>query len=312
MKQEFPLKIVQAPDMTIRSIGRSGRTRSSGIGRRAALSSLFGAGWLSGCGGLRTIDTLTPAGAYVSELDIAYGPDPRHRLDVYRPSEPTAAPAPVVVFFYGGSWRRGEKEAYRFVGEYLTRKGCVALVADYRLYPAVHFPAFVEDGAAAIAWARANAPRLGGDPQRIYAMGHSAGAHTAVLLALEPRYLAAFGRSPGDLAGVIGISGPYDEDFSAVRWLRAVFPDTAHASEWRPITKARAGAPRMLLANGGRDSLVAPRHAVAMAVRLRELGSPVELRIYDGAGHGDILLGLSTTLAGGSALGSDVLSFISR
>lgn len=310
MKRDFPFKIVQAPDMTIWPIDRGRAKPERHVGRRTSLALLFGAGWLSGCGGLRTIETLTPSGAYLSDLDVAYGPDPRQRLDVYRPAAPSATPSPVVVFFYGGSWRRGEKEAYRFVAEYLTRMGCVAVIADYRLYPAVRFPAFVEDGAAAIAWARDNAQRLGGDQRRIYAMGHSSGAHTAVLLALEPRYLAAVGRSPGDLAGVIGISGPYDEDFSTVRWLRAVFPDTANAEEARPITKARRGAPRMLLANGGRDGLVSPRHAVALATRLRELGSPVDLRIYDAAGHGDILLGLSTTLAGGSSLGADVLSFI--
>lgn len=296
--------------MTIRSIDRSQGRLERLVGRRASLALLFGAGWLSGCGALQTIDTLTPSGGYVAELDLPYGPDLRQRLDVYRPAMQSAPSAPVVLFFYGGSWRRGEKEAYRFIGEYLTRMGCVAVVADYRLFPAVQFPAFVEDGAAAFAWARDNAPRLGGDQRRIYAMGHSAGAHTVVLLALEPRYLAARGRSPADLAGVIGISGPYDADFSTIRWLRAVFPATSTAMEARPITKAHAGAPRMLLANGGRDGLVPPRHAVALARRLRELGNPVDLRIYDAAGHGDILLGLSTHLAGGLTLGSDVLSFI--
>lgn len=310
MKQMFIPKIEQGPDMTIRSIGRNCRKLERFVGRRASLALLFGAGWLSGCGGLKTIDTLTPSGGYVADLDIPYGADPRQRLDVYRPAARSSTPAPVVLFLYGGSWRRGEKEAYRFIGEYLTRMGCVALIADYRLYPEVQFPAFVEDGASAVAWARENALSLGGDPRRVYAMGHSAGAHIVVLLALEPRYLARRGGSPSDLAGVIGISGPYDQDFSTTRWLRAVFPDTANAAESRPLTKARAGAPRMLLANGGRDNLVSPRHAIALATRLRELGNPVDLRIYEAAGHADILLGLSTNLAGGLTLGSDVLNFI--
>ncbi|MBL8700618.1 MAG: alpha/beta hydrolase [Alphaproteobacteria bacterium] len=272
---------------------------------------MLGAGWVAGCNGLRTIDSLTPAGHYLLERDVAYGPAPRQRLDVYHPrGEAPAGARPIVVFFYGGSWRRGEKESYRFVGEYLSRLGFVAVVADYRLYPAVTFPAFVEDGATAVAWAIREAGRLGGDPRRVFPMGHSAGAHIAVLLALEPRYLAAQGLAPERLAGVIGISGPYDTDLSSVRWLRAVFAGEGIGEEARVLSKARAGAPPMLLANGGRDPLVNARHAVELATRLRALGNRVDLRIYEEAGHGDILLGLSTTLAGNLTLGGDVLAFV--
>lgn len=297
--------------MTIWSIGRAHPRLEKVIGRRASLGLLFGAGWLSGCNGLRTIDTLTPSGEYDLDRDVAYGPSARQRLDVYRPRAVAAQEArPVVIFFYGGSWRRGDKESYRFVGEYLSRLGFIAVVADYRLFPEVTFPGFVDDGAAVVGWAMREATRLGGDPRRIFAMGHSAGAHIAVLLALEPRYLAAQGLTPDRIAGVIGISGPYDTDLSSVRWLRAVFPGEGVGEEARVMTKARSGAPRMLLANGGRDALVNPRHAVALATRLRELGNSVDLRIYDDAGHADILLGLSTTLSGSLTLGSDVLAFV--
>lgn len=297
--------------MTIWSFGRAHPRLERVIGRRASLGLLFGAGWLAGCNGLRTIDTLTPSGAYELDRDVAYGPSARQRLDVYRPRDAAAdAARPVVVFFYGGSWRRGAKESYRFVGEYLSRLGFIAVVADYRLHPEVTFPAFVDDGAAVVGWAVREAPRLGGDPRQVFAMGHSAGAHIAVLLALEPRYLAAQGLSPDRMAGVIGISGPYDTDLSSVRWLRAVFAGEGAGEEARVMTKVRSGAPRMLLANGGRDALVSPRHAVALATRLRELGNRVDLRIYDDAGHGDILLGLSTTLSGSLTLGGDVLAFV--
>lgn len=304
--------IEQGSQVTIRTFGRAGLPMPTRVGRRAALGIFVAAAGLAACSGnsgLRTIESLTPAGDYALERDVAYGPSPRQRVDVYRPRATDTTP-PIVVFFYGGSWRRGDKESYRFVGEYLSRLGVIAIVADYRLHPEVTFPAFVEDGAAAVAWAVREARSLGGDPSRVYAMGHSAGAHIAVLLALEPRYLAARGMESERLAGVIGISGPYDTDLSSIRWLRAVFPGERAGEDARAITKARAGAPPMLLANGGRDGLVSPRHAVALATRLRELGNRVDLRIYENAGHGDILLGLSSTLSGGLTLGPDLLAFV--
>ena len=84
------------------------------------------------------------------------------------------AKAPVVVFIFGGSWRDGDKEAYRFVGDALTARGIVTVIADYRLYPETSYPGFVEDTAAAVAWTYRNIARFGGDPHRIFITGHSA------------------------------------------------------------------------------------------------------------------------------------------
>jgi acetyl esterase/lipase len=283
--------------------------RAWNAGRRGFLLAGLAAPALSACS-LRTVDMLTPTGGHGREQDVAYGPAARQRLDIYRPAEPIAGGAPVIVFFYGGSWRRGSKAYYRFVGEYLARMGCVAMVADYRLYPEVRFPAFVEDGAGAVAWAQAHAARVGGDPRRVFAMGHSAGAHIAVLLGLEPRYLTRVSGEPGALAGVIGISGPYAIDLRGIRWLRETFPEAESAGEARPLDKVRAGAPPMLLAHGGQDVLVDPRNSTALARRLEELGNRVELRLYERSGHADILLGLSSMLAGDLALGGDVMRFV--
>lgn len=281
---------------------------ASAAGRRLFLQGILAAPVLAGCG-LRTIDTLTPDGAYVLEKDVAYGEAARHRLDAYRPSDMPPRALPVVVFIYGGSWRRGSKDDYRFLAEYLTRMGCVVVVADYRLFPEVRFPAFVEDGASAVAWARSNATRLGGDPARVFVMGHSAGAHSAVLLGLEPRYLTEVGLKISDIAGIVGISGPYAVDLGTIRWLRQTFPESASA-ESKPLDKVRAGAPPMFLATGGRDGLVDPRNTVVFGKRLEEFGNRVETRVYAGAGHADILLGFSTTLAGDLTLGGDVMRFV--
>ena len=89
---------------------------------------------------------------------------------------------PVIVFFYGGSWSSGTKDGYGFAGRALAAQGFVVAVPDYRLVPAVRFPAFLEDGAAAVRWVRAHAADFGGDGERIVLAGHSAGAYNAAML----------------------------------------------------------------------------------------------------------------------------------
>jgi acetyl esterase/lipase len=108
--------------------------------------------------------------------DLSYGEGPRHTLDIYAP-ETVGASAPIVVFFYGGGWE-GAKEMYRFIGYSLAAQGLVVVIPDYRLHPAVEFPAFMNDAAEAVTWTRANAAQFGGDPDRLFLMGHSAGAQT--------------------------------------------------------------------------------------------------------------------------------------
>ena len=131
---------------------------------------------------LRPADVLNALAAIGSrrvEAGVAYGPLPRHKLDVYAPA--TAAPAggrALVVFFYGGSWNSGERRDYRFVGEAFASRGVLALVADYRLYPEVRYPDFLGDCALALAHGLREAARLNTDPQRVFVMGHSAGAYT--------------------------------------------------------------------------------------------------------------------------------------
>ena len=117
----------------------------------------------------------------LATTDLAYGADARQTLDIYRPQG--ALGAPVMVFWYGGSWQQGSKDYYRFVGQSLAQRGFVAILPDYRLAPDHPFPAFVEDAASAVRWARDHAEEFGGDPNRIYVSGHSAGGHNALMLA---------------------------------------------------------------------------------------------------------------------------------
>src|SRR4029077_9489300 len=158
------------------------------MSRRSVLAGIA-ALFLEGCSRLGFLAANAPAvfGSYKRHANIAYGPEAQQRLDVYAP-EKNAAARPVVVFWHGGRWREGDKSDYRFVGAALAECGYVAVVANYRHYPQVKMPGFMDDAARAALWAQANGREFGAAPGRLFLMGHSAGAHLAALLALDPRY----------------------------------------------------------------------------------------------------------------------------
>jgi len=223
-------------------------------------------------------------------VSATYLPSHDLALDIYRPAASTT-PAPVVVFLYGGRWQDGTRAEYGFVGKKLASHGVLTLVIDYRLYPHVRFPAFVEDTVAAVAWAREHASAHGGDPTRLFLVGHSAGAHIAALIGTDARYLAARGMQPRDLAGVIGIAGPYDflplEDDD----LRDIFGPEERWPESQPVNFVDGDEPPFLLLHGTRDLLVWLRNSERLKARFDAIGAPVELRRYS-VGHIRILSGL--------------------
>jgi len=237
---------------------------------------------------------------------VAYDADHALALDVHRPRN-AGGRAPVVVFFYGGSWRNGRREDYRFVGRTLARAGYVAVVPDYRKAPQVAFPAFMDDAARAVAWTRLHAAEYGGDPSRLYLMGHSSGAHMAALLGTDGRFLRAVGMQPRELAGVIGLSGPYDflpiEDPA----IRQVFGPEPEWPLSQPVGFVDGDEPPFLLLQGTADTLVRPRNAPSLAAKLRAAGEPVELRMLDGAGHAGVLVAL---LRESSPVRREVTAFI--
>jgi len=218
------------------------------------------------------------------ERTVIYAPDGALALDVYRPpGSGDRAPAPVVVFFYGGGWNSGRRQDYRFVGRRLAEAGLVAIVADYRTWPVAGFPAFVEDGARAVAWTRANAGKLGGDPARIFVAGHSAGAQIAALLGTDPRYLAAHGMRPRDLAGVIGLAGPYDFDITGD--LVPIFGPPARWPDAQALNFVDGDEPPFLLVHGGADQRVEARDSLLLAERLQARGVEATLLMLPEAGH---------------------------
>ncbi|MTW18858.1 alpha/beta hydrolase fold domain-containing protein [Rhodoplanes serenus] len=251
---------------------------------------------------------LTGFGGFSAVQELRYGDGPRGTLDVYAP--PRAAGAAVVVFFYGGSWQSGAKEIYRFVAAPLARRGHVVVVPDYRVHPQARFPEFLEDGAAAVAWAAAQARRFGADPRRLVLMGHSAGAHIAAMLATERRWLAAVGLRPEhDLTGLVGLAGPYD--FGPLRdpVLVEIFGGP-HRPETYPINHVRGGEPPALLLTGARDRTVHPGNTARFAARLRAAGGDVRATVYPRPGHVGLIGAFVRPFRGLAPVLADVDAFV--
>lgn len=286
--------------------------------RRAFLLAGLGllAAAVAGCSPLGIVNRLTPSDTYNVSADIAYGPEARDKLDVYQPRELVDRPAPsggypVVVFFYGGSWNGGERGDYRFVGEALASHGIVTVVADYRLYPQVRYPDFLTDCALAVAWARREAPRYGGDASRLFVMGHSSGGYNAAMVALDPRWLAAAGMAPSALAGWIGLAGPYDFLPIENKKAQPVFFHPNYPADSQPIDHASRAAPRTFLGAAANDDIVNPeRNSRQMADKLRAAGVPVTLKIYPRANHYTLIGAFAWPLRGLEPVLQDVTTFV--
>ena len=251
---------------------------------------------LSGCSPLALFDALGPLdkGGRLAVRDAAYGTDPRQRLDVFVPTVPVER-APVLVFFYGGSWSSGSKDDYAFAAQAFAAQGFVTVLPDYRLYPQSRFPDFLKDGAAAIAWVRDNIAAQGGDPNRIVLAGHSAGAYNAAMLGLDPEYLRQAGVDPRAVRAVAGLSGPYDFLPFDQKTSIEVFGQAPDPEATQPVSFAGAHSPPTFLATGDRDTVVKPRNTASLAARLRTARVPVQERIYEGLDHSDTLLALSVS-----------------
>ncbi len=280
-----------------------------GAGGVAALALLAGCTKLGTLNGLNNVTPGDGGTAHVA-ADVAYGSDPRQTLDVYAPEG--VSRAPVIVFFYGGSWNSGRRQDYAFAAKALASRGFVVVVPDYRLVPQVRYPAFVEDGAAAVAWTVANIARYGGDPARIGVSGHSAGGYIAILLALDGRWLAAAG-VPGAIKAGVGLAGPYDfYPFEAGGAAEAAFGQAPDPRQTQPISFARAEAPPLLLLTGDEDTTVKPRNATALAAALTALKSPVTVKTYPNIGHIGIILALSKPFRGKAPALADMTGFFHK
>lgn len=287
--------------------------------RFVVIAALAGISLLTGCTGMQFVNATVVMNSavwqnhYTRSLNHAYGTDPRQKLDVYCPEKITPH-TKVVIFFYGGTWRCGNKHDYRFVGEALTSRGFIAVVPDYRLYPQVKFPACVEDGAAAIRWVHDHIAEFGGDRARIYLMGHSAGSHTAALLTVDAHYLKAVGLDRNALCASAAMSGVYD--FASNKWDSEVFGPLTNAATMQPqpspMTFVDGQEPPMLLLHGMKDWIVSPQNTMRLTARIQQAGGQVEQITYAHRGHVGMLVALSSPNRWLDPVLDDVTKFFNR
>jgi acetyl esterase/lipase len=181
---------------------------------------------------------------------------------------------------------------------------------NYRHYPQVKMPGFMDDAARAALWAVAHAGDFGGDHRRVYLMGHSAGAHMAALLTLDSRYFTAAGQPAPHVAGVIGLSGAYDFLPLLEADVQDMFGPPQNYPESQPINFVRAGAPPMLLVHGLEDQTVRPKNSRNFATALSACGAPVILKLYPGRAHAGTVAALAALARGWSPTLADVTAFV--
>lgn len=242
----------------------------------------------------------------------SYGPDRRHKLDVWAPARAAGERLPVVMFFYGGGWQSGARGDYAFAGAALASRGFVTVIPDYRLVPEVRFPDFVEDCALSVRWVRDEIAGFGGDARRLGLAGHSAGAYNAAMLALDRHFLADAGVDPAIVRAAALLSGPYDFYPFTEAYGRAAFGQWPKPRETQPINFVRRDAPPVLLIHGSADRTAFPYNSKRLAERLERAGAQATLKIYPGKNHIDTVASLSRPLRGRSPALDDVSAFLAQ
>jgi acetyl esterase/lipase len=241
---------------------------------------------------------------------VRYAEGARGLLDVYAPENPTGN-APVVLFIYGGSWRAGDRGEYEFAGRAIAARGFVTVIADYRVFPEARYPVFIEDAAAAIKWIEDNIVRFGGDPQKLFVAGHSAGAYNAVMLGLDPYYLTERGVTI-PIRAVAGLAGPYDFYPFEYGEVTDAFGEAANPEGTQPVNLVTSASPPMFLATGAGDPIVRPRNTQTLAARLRATGAWVTEKYYEGIGHMEAVTSLGAMMRFRAPILDDMVFFFQQ
>lgn len=252
----------------------------------------------------------------IVEPGFRYGPGRRDLVDIYRPRAGTGR-GPVAIYIYGGGWKAGDRALYGFMGAALASRGITTAIPDYRLYPEVSFPAFVEDAARAYGFVAGTIarPETGAGREAatrpIYLIGHSAGAHIAALLALDRRYLSAVGPHVPRPAGLIGLAGPYAFDPTTWPTTKAIFAKAANADQARPVAFAGPQAPPTLLMHGLDDDVVKLWNMRDFAAALSRANVPVRTLELPGLGHIGVMLSVLRPLRWRGPVLDEIVRFIS-
>lgn len=278
--------------------------------RRGLFAPLIGA-LAAACSPLGALNALGPRdrGAGRAAKGLPYGDDPRQTMDVYAPAG--ATDRPVLVFFYGGGWDSGSKDLYGWAAQALAARGFVVFLPDYRVVPQVRFPRFIEDAAAATARAGDLAAAYGGDARRLGVLGHSAGAHLAMMIALDRRYMAAVDQ-PALIRAAAGLAGPYDFLPFDVAASRNAFGRAPDPTLTQPVTFARADAPPLWLAHGTADTVVHAEDTTILNDRMRAVGGRSEAKLYPGLDHADLIATFSPLFRKKAPVLDDLVAFFAR
>jgi len=265
---------------------------------------------LSACDVRRVAEFALVGDQFRATLDIAYDSGARHTLDVYQPLDAGTARVPVVMFLYGGRWQDGDKHEYRLAGDAITRRGYVAVIPDYRLAPAVKFPAWINDAAHALRWVRDSIGNYGGDTAQIFVVGHSAGAHTAAVLALDDRYLLQAGVQPEAIRGFVSMAGPVDTvwtdpDVQTLMGPRESWPGTYPAQ----LVSSTHHQPLLLL-HGGKDETVRPINSTRLAARIAQFGGSACSKVYPNLTHTSIVVAFMVPRLRQAPVMDDVDAFV--
>lgn len=250
-------------------------------------------------------------GSYPAATGVPFGTHGQ-ALDIWAPNAMGDAPLPVVIFWYGGGWAKGDRASYAFAGRALAKAGFLVVIPDYRKVPAVRFPTFLDDGAEAVAWTQDNIAQYRGDPARIAFMGHSAGAYQAIMLALDSKRLVAAGADPANVKAAVGLSGPYDfYPFTSERSIDAM-SHWPRPEETQPITFVRADAPPLLLVTSDGDETVRPKNANNLATKLRGVGAYADVINYGPLSHEEVVMALSVPFRDKGPVLEDSVRFLHR
>ena len=250
------------------------------------------------------------SGATKSGDGVAYADGPRKKLDVYTPKS-LKGTAPVLFFIYGGGWDHGDRGDYQFVGQAFASRGFVVVIADYRLYPEVSYPDFLEDNAQALAWVQDNIVRYGGDPGRLFIAGHSAGAYNAVMLALDKSFLRDYGVTL-KIKAVAALSGPYNFYPFEYDEVRNSFGNAPNPEGTQPVNLVTADVPPMFLASGTHDPIVRMQNTDDLAKKLRDAGDWVQVKYYEGFGHMEPVMAIGAMWRWRAPVLDDMVAFFSQ
>ncbi len=278
--------------------------------RRRLFTPLLGA-VAAACSPIAMLNTLGPRDRGVRRVgrDIRYGDHSRQRFDLYAPTRPTALP--VVVFFYGGGWDSGERGVYGWAAQALAAQGFLVALPDYRIVPEVRFPTFIEDAAAATARVADVAAEYGGDAARLGVAGHSAGAHLAMMITLDRRYMAAAGK-PDIIKAAAGLAGPYEFLPYDVPASINAFGQAPDPLQTQPVTFARADAPPLWLGHGTADEIVHAEDTTILNDRMHAVGGRSEAKLYPGLNHADLIAPFSPLFRSKAPVLADMAAFLHR